>query len=298
MRRPPRQAARLDVQSRKPAGWAGKGTGKASAFPVFVCFGSASTQKPLGGGVLPMAQLGLVLQMVILAYLVLVEPYYGRRLYSKLVGSADSDPRARTRFYGRIVRTEWGLSALALLSLWMRRQPLAAIGLRTLTGANPLVEGAIVGAVAGAVLGLGLSVMLAAVSARFRASMGKQLSSLQAMMPATAREHWQFAVVAVTAGICEETLFRGFMGMTFSELFPGAPLWVTVAVLAVVFGFAHWYQGWRGVLTTGAIGAALAVLYLAANSLWPGMLLHALIDLRVLGLVLVIDRSKLRDAAA
>lgn len=244
-----------------------------------------------------MALLGLILQILIVAYLVLGEPIYGKRVYGQLVGAVATDPQARSRFYWRIIRMEWGLSALALLALWLRGKTWAAIGLRTGLGADPFVQGAVSGVMGGLVVGLVGSIVAAFFSARFRALMSKQLTSIGAMMPITAAERWQFAAVSVTAGICEETLFRGLMALTLLELFPASPLPVTVLVLALVFGFAHWYQGWRGVLGTGALGAGFALLYLATSSLWPGMLLHALVDLRVIGLVLAMERGTARGAA-
>jgi membrane protease YdiL (CAAX protease family) len=53
-------------------------------------------------------------------------------------------------------------------------------------------------------------------------------------------------------------------------------------VTAIVFGWAHLYQGLTGVLATGALGGLLAILYAATGSLLLPVLLHALLDLRVL----------------
>ena len=53
---------------------------------------------------------------------------------------------------------------------------------------------------------------------------------------------------------------------------------------AIAFGLAHLYQGVRGVLLTGVLGAYLAWLTISSGSLLPAMAIHALIDLRVLAL--------------
>ncbi len=55
-----------------------------------------------------------------------------------------------------------------------------------------------------------------------------------------------------------------------------------VLVAAVVFGLAHLYQGVAGVLLTSVLAVALGALNVATDSLLPGMVLHVLIDLRVL----------------
>jgi hypothetical protein len=45
---------------------------------------------------------------------------------------------------------------------------------------------------------------------------------------------------------------------------------------------AHWYQGWKGAAQTALLGAVLMVLYVLSNSLFPCIVFHALVDLRIL----------------
>jgi len=49
----------------------------------------------------------------------------------------------------------------------------------------------------------------------------------------------------------------------------------------ILFGFAHIYQGWKGVLGTGLVGGVLAYLYLSTGSLLLPIVLHILIDARI-----------------
>jgi membrane protease YdiL (CAAX protease family) len=51
----------------------------------------------------------------------------------------------------------------------------------------------------------------------------------------------------------------------------------------IVFGLAHAYQGWVGVLATTVVGAVFAGLYLSTGELWIVMAAHVVLDL--LGLV-------------
>lgn len=57
-------------------------------------------------------------------------------------------------------------------------------------------------------------------------------------------------------------------------------------VTGAAFGFVHLYQGRLGGTLTGVLGAYLGWITIAAGSLVPVMLLHALLDLRILGLPL------------
>lgn len=96
-------------------------------------------------------------------------------------------------------------------------------------------------------------------------------------------------IVAVSAGVGEEAIFRGFVMTQAKEA--GLPLWAQILASALLFGAAH--AGW-GFLTgsanwpatigamvaTGILGALLAVVYaLSRRSLWPAIVAHGLIDL-------------------
>lgn len=77
------------------------------------------------------------------------------------------------------------------------------------------------------------------------------------MYPATARERWLATGVAISAGVTEEIKYRGLFvaaGVGVVHL----PLWAAVLASSVVFGFAHRYQGSRGMIGTGFLGLVFA----------------------------------------
>ena len=96
------------------------------------------------------------------------------------------------------------------------------------------------------------------------------------MLPHDERELRWFGAVAVTAGICEELLYRGFMIWYLQHWLP---LVLAVALAAIIFGFGHFYQGTRGMILTAVVGAFLAATYLVSGSLFAPMAIHALMDL-------------------
>jgi len=106
--------------------------------------------------------------------------------------------------------------------------------------------------------------------------------STLALLPRTAGERRLFTLVGVTAGVCEEWLYRGFFLAVVAALAGGPPTCVLVLVAAAAFGLAHAYQGRAGIVTTGALGGVMAGLYLQTGSLLLPVLLHAAIDLRFL----------------
>ena len=84
------------------------------------------------------------------------------------------------------------------------------------------------------------------------------------------------AIGLLFGGIAEELVFRGFVIGWGAELF-GKPMALPLAVVsACVFGLAHMYQGWTGVISTGLVGLIFGVLYVACGRrLLPAIMAHA-----------------------
>ena len=102
------------------------------------------------------------------------------------------------------------------------------------------------------------------------------------MMPRTARGRWWWGGLALSAGVTEEIVYRGLAILALAIVFPQASSTAIVITAAALFGIAHLYQGWVGVLMTGAVGFVLGNLYLSTSSLVIPMVLHVLVDLRLL----------------
>ena len=99
-------------------------------------------------------------------------------------------------------------------------------------------------------------------------------------LPKTAYEYFHFIFLALTAGICEEFIFRGYFVRYFQCLL-SSDYTFTLAILvpALIFGFVHFYQGWQAVIKIGAMAIMFGYIFIQTNSLWLLMVIHALIDL-------------------
>ncbi len=102
-----------------------------------------------------------------------------------------------------------------------------------------------------------------------------QVNEFEPMAPHTRREHKVWYLTAVTAGCCEETIFRGFL-LAFVASFAG--IVGAAAVTVVMFGLFHAYYGWKGIVKTAALGLILTLIALWSASLVPVILIHAMID--------------------
>src|SRR5580658_7966188 len=95
----------------------------------------------------------------------------------------------------------------------------------------------------------------------------------QKLAPVTGWEMVLFLILSVSAGICEELVFRGYLQQQFARM--GGSVWAGVVLSALVFGGAHGYEGVAGVLLICAYGAMFGVLALWRRGLRTGMIAHA-----------------------
>jgi len=111
------------------------------------------------------------------------------------------------------------------------------------------------------------------------------LKSFSYFFPATWTERRWWVFVGITAGVCEETLFRGFM-LNYLHVFPWT-LNLTLALLisSVIFGFNHLYQGAGGVAGTAIVGFLFGLLFLLTGNLLLPIIFHGAMDLRLLAIL-------------
>ena len=108
----------------------------------------------------------------------------------------------------------------------------------------------------------------------------ENLQSELGFLPVTAYEYFHFIFLALTAGICEEFIFRGYFIRYFQCLL-GSEETYTLAILlpALIFGAVHFYQGWHAVVKITAMAIMFGYVFVHTGSLWVLMMVHAFIDL-------------------
>lgn len=98
----------------------------------------------------------------------------------------------------------------------------------------------------------------------------------QVIMPTGPLELAVWILLSISAGFCEEFVFRGYLQkqlFTFTGNIPAA-----IAGQALIFGVAHGYQGVKGMLTIAVYGALFGVLANMRKSLRPGIIQHVMQD--------------------
>jgi uncharacterized protein len=97
------------------------------------------------------------------------------------------------------------------------------------------------------------------------------------ILPVGSLELAPYLALAVTAGICEEFLYRGFAMAALARA--GITSWAVVIISSLLFGFAHTYQGRSGVWGTTFMGLVFGAARIALGSLVPVVIWHSAVDI-------------------
>ena len=105
---------------------------------------------------------------------------------------------------------------------------------------------------------------------------GPSKEAMRAFLPQGGLESAVFLLLTITAGICEETIFRGYLQRQFSAWSRSAAL--GIALQAILFGGYHAPLGLVSVITNAVGGLLYGILAAWRRSLRPGMIAHTVGD--------------------
>lgn len=175
--------------------------------------------------------------------------------------------------YGATMVAEWVLFLLTWWGLRMQRISIAEVlGFRRGLRAWAQDLGA------AAVFWIAAVIILAIVSLSLqRGHLPSAQKALTALAPRNATEMLLWVALCLTAGFCEEFIFRGYFLRQFSS--PIHRVWLGVIVSSLLFGMGHGYEGAAAMIAITIYGALFCALALARDSLRPGMIAHAWHDI-------------------
>src|SRR5690606_3922020 len=187
---------------------------------------------------------------------------------------SETDPAwARRWLSASAIAHPWTIVALGA-AIWMASdRPWALLGFTVPDGWRLWAAVALIALL---VAWLAAGVASLARSPEARASLRQQAQEFTSVLPHKRQDLYWFGGVSLTAGFCEEFLFRGYFIWAMA---PWQGWWGAAALSLAIFALGHAYQGWSGVLRTGIVGALFTLVVAVLDSLWPAIVLHALLDL-------------------
>ena len=194
--------------------------------------------------------------------------------YRRLTDADPADvPRVRLWLYRQGITIQWTLATVTL-ALWAwQGRPWRVLGL------VPHLTWGLIGVLVGLAIVVGYVLVQrrqALEDDEALAGLRHQMRDLERMMPRSDQEMRWFGRLSVTAGVCEELLYRGYLIWYLGHWMALLP---AVLVAGLVFGLGHAYQGPRGIVVTTLVGLVMSGIYLLSGSLFASMVFHALMDL-------------------
>jgi membrane protease YdiL (CAAX protease family) len=184
--------------------------------------------------------------------------------------------RARLAQYVFTLCWEWAMLAFCL---WGTRK--TGVGFRQLLGGRwREIEDVLVDVAIAFVFWIGAMIALSLMARAVHLGDGSRLDDVRRqlgfLVPRGTREVVLWIALSITAGVCEELIFRGYLQRQFTAL-AGNNL-VGILASALVFGVAHGYEGAKRMLLIGVFGVMFGLLAYFRRSLRPGMMAHAFHD--------------------
>jgi len=210
---------------------------------------------------------------VILVILGVVIPWRGHIRLKKLLAQPSADTKEKLALYAATIAFQWLMCGLVAWRATARGLTVPELGLGKDSWGPLLLWGIGGGVLIGGLQGLNLR----RIGRMEGAAPDRMRTLARNLLPVNLIEYLPFSALAITAGVCEEFLYRGFVLAAFFRA--ALPVWAAVVLASLLFGFAHAYQGKAGIVSTGLFGVVLAVARLAIGSLVPVMIWHASLDL-------------------
>jgi membrane protease YdiL (CAAX protease family) len=199
-------------------------------------------------------------------------PLRGRSRLEKLMTIPQMGRRERLSLYASTIGFQWLAVGVVAWRAWARGLTADQLGL-VVHGRWRILITAIVGA---ATLGT-LQWFNLRRMGRSSEKARKFLEELaQRILPQSRVELLPYLGLAVTAGLCEEFLYRGFAMAALIRA--GLPVWGVVLSSSILFALAHLYQGRGGIVSTLVIGTVFGTARILYDGLVPVMLWHFAVD--------------------
>jgi membrane protease YdiL (CAAX protease family) len=178
----------------------------------------------------------------------------------------------RLSLYASTIAFQWLAAAVAAWRAWAHGFTTAQLGL-----AVPGRFRLLLITVFGATLVVTLQWLNLRRMGRSTSTLRRPLQALaERILPQSTMELIPFLALAVTAGLCEEFLYRGFAIAVLSRL--GLPTAVVILFSSIIFGLAHLYLGRSGFVSTMVLGILFGISRTALGSLIPVIVWHMGVD--------------------
>ncbi len=227
----------------------------------------------------------LIIFIFLIILLTIVYPISGYLQYKKLKKNTSKDKNQKLKEYRDIILWSWVPLLIILLSMPLSGIGLNDLGIKSIDLNNSSLNKWIIFPAIG-LYGIYLlyniySILVLKFNKKVRIGLAKKMpKDYKAFLPITKEEKRTWGFVAISAGITEEIVYRGYLFFSLSVLFPNLSIFIILLISTLIFGIGHIYQGRESIKPT-LIGLFFGFFYIVFNSIIPIILLHIFQDLIV-----------------
>ncbi len=210
--------------------------------------------------------------------LLLLTPWQSIKGIRLLDAAVLRDSGARLEFYRSAIISQWVLSLVAAGILWNIDAEFVARLFTTAPTSDSLL---VFGLATLAFMSQSPLIPIVREQMQRSQTIRRTLYPMRNLLPRSPEEKNLWVSVSMTAGICEEILFRGFLFYYATEIV-GLETAGAIALSTAVFAIGHLYQGTTNMIRVAIVGAVLGIVFAATDNLIYCMALHAFLDLGAL----------------
>lgn len=213
----------------------------------------------------------------------IIFPVLGYISIKKLKKSISDGVHEKIKFYRETIIWSWILVFLILLLIPISGIDLNSIGIKRIDiDTSSLDKWVVYTSIGLYVLYLLYNIYLIIILKSSKDSRAKASKSIpndfKQFLPITKEEKWVWNFVAISAGITEEIIYRGYLFYALAIVFPSLSLIQILFVATLLFGIGHIYQGTKVIKPT-IIGLIFGAFYIVFDSVFPIIILHIALDL-------------------
>jgi uncharacterized protein len=202
----------------------------------------------------------------------LLLPWRGQARMKELLAMPHVSGMERLVLYASTIAFQWLATAIVVWRAWAHGYTAAQLGLVFPDRLRILLAAVVGGATIASLQWLNLR-RVGRIPVESR---GPLQAIAERILPQSVIELLPYFALAITAGLCEEFLYRGFAMAVLAQA--GLRTGLVVLVSSALFGLAHSYQGRGGMVMTFVVGIVLGLSRVAYNSLVPAVVWHTAVD--------------------
>ena len=198
-------------------------------------------------------------------------PVYHLFTHKKLNELVKSNPKYKLIDYKKTILFLWVLALLILVVFFVQQEDLSLLGLSINFDINFTIS-----LVVGSALVIFLLVS-SKVTPENIESIEKKFNDIIFYLPINNKEFKWFVLVSLSAGLCEELIYRGYLYWYLNQY---TNIYVSLLISNILFALAHLWSGGKNIIASFFTGLVMAGVYLFSGSIWVSILIHAGIDIQ------------------